>query len=106
MSNISTKSYPICPLCERVIPPDVPQNIHHLIPKLKGGKKGPTVLLHVICHKEIHASLSEKELATSYNTIEALRAYPRLEKFIKWVRKRPPEFNSRAPSKRRNRRRR
>lgn len=96
--------HPICPLCLREIPPDVAQNIHHLIPKLKGGKGGPTVLLHVICHKEIHASLSEAELARSYNTIEALRQHPRLEKFIKWVQKRPPAFNSRAPSKRRRRR--
>ena len=100
----SENSYPICPLCERLIPPDVPQSVHHLIPKLKGGKRGPTVLLHVICHKEIHASLSEAELARSYSTIEALRAHPRLAKFIRWVRKRPPEFNSRSPSKRKSRR--
>ena len=97
---------PTCELCGRPIPPHVPQNVHHLIPKLKGGKHGPTVLLHVICHKEIHASLSEAELARSYNTIEALRAHPRLEKFIKWVRKRPPEFNSYAPSKRKLKKRR
>lgn len=95
--------HPVCPLCDRSIPPDAPQNIHHLIPKLKGGKAGPTVLLHVICHKEIHASLSEAELAHSYSSIEALRAHPRLEKFIKWVQRRPPSFNSRVPSKRRRR---
>ena len=94
---------PICPLCERPIPPDVPQNVHHLIPKLKGGRHGATVLLHVICHKEIHASLSEAELAREYYTTEALRAHPRLAKFIKWVAKRPPGFNSRAPSRRRSR---
>ena len=90
----------ICPLCSRVIPPDVAQSQHHLIPKLKGGKGGPTVLLHHICHKEIHATLSETELALHYNTIESLRTHPRLEKFIKWIAKRPPEFNSRVPSKR------
>ena len=97
---------PRCELCGRLIPPHVPQNLHHLIPKLKGGKHGPTVLLHVICHKEIHASLSEAELAREYHTIEALRAHPRLEKFIKWVQKRPPEFNSYAPSRRKLRKRR
>ncbi|MEC8041914.1 MAG: HNH endonuclease, partial [Pseudomonadota bacterium] len=48
---------PICPLCERPIPPEVPQSRHHLLPKLKGGKGGATVLLHHICHKEIHATL-------------------------------------------------
>ena len=35
-----------CPLCLRPIPPGVPQSRHHLIPKLRGGKGGETVLLH------------------------------------------------------------
>ena len=53
----------ICPLCLRSIPANVAQSKHHLIPKLKGGKTGETVLLRHICHKEIHASLTEAELA-------------------------------------------
>ncbi|WP_425044388.1 HNH endonuclease [Primorskyibacter sp. S87] len=94
---------PICPLCDRPIPADARRSLHHLIPKLKGGKGGPTVLLHDICHREIHASLSEAELARNYNTIEALQTHPRLSKFILWVRKRPPGFSSRVPGKRRKR---
>ncbi|WP_194097777.1 HNH endonuclease [Marivivens aquimaris] len=91
---------PTCVLCGRPIPPDVPQSLHHLIPKLKGGKNGPTVLLHHICHKEIHAALSEAELARNFNTPEALRSHPRLAKFANWVAKRPPSFISRVPKKR------
>ncbi|GLO72019.1 hypothetical protein MACH17_35360 [Phaeobacter inhibens] len=94
---------PTCPLCQRPIPAEVPQSLHHLIPKLKGGKGGPTVLLHNICHKEIHAALSEAELARSFNTMEALRQHPRLAKFIAWVQKRPPSFQSRVPGGRRKR---
>ena len=94
---------PICPLCDRPIPPDVPQSLHHLIPKLKGGKGGPTILIHHICHKEIHATLSEAELARVYNTPERLRSHPRLETFFKWVAKRPPAFLSKVPGKRRTR---
>ncbi|WP_298841379.1 HNH endonuclease [uncultured Roseobacter sp.] len=96
-------SDPVCPLCHRPIPPDVSQSLHHLIPKLKGGRGGPVVLLHHICHREIHATLTESELARSYNTPDALRAHPRLAGFIKWVSRRPPGFQSKIPGRRRKR---
>lgn len=94
---------PICPLCDRPIPPDVPQSVHHLIPKLKGGKGGEVVLMHHICHREVHATLSEAELARQFNTPEALRAHPRLAKFAAWIARRPPGFASKIPGKRRMR---
>ncbi len=97
------RAHPVCPLCGRAIPPGVPQSRHHLVPRLKGGKGGETVLLHHICHKEIHASLSEADLARDYSTIDALRAHPRLAKFIRWVAKRPPGFSSRSAGNRRAR---
>ena len=90
-------SDPICPLCKRPIPRDVKQSLHHLVPKLQGGKGGAAVLLHHICHREIHASLTEAELARDYYTIIALRGHARLAKFIRWIGKRPPGFASKVP---------
>jgi hypothetical protein len=56
-----------------------------------------------ICHNEIHATLTETELAREYNSIDALRAHPRLARFIAWVGKRPADFHSRSPGARRKR---
>lgn len=95
--------WPICPLCLRAIPPQVPQSRHHLVPRLRGGKRGPTVLMHQICHAEIHATLTETELARDYGTPEALRAHPRLARFAEWVAERPADFRSRVPGPRRGR---
>ena len=93
---------PICPLCGRPIPAGTGSR-HHLTPRLKGGKGGGTVLLHHLCHKEIHATLSEAELARRFNTIESLRAHPRLARFIAWVARRPPGFGGKVPGNRRGR---
>ena len=96
---------PICALCLRPIPQQAKQSVHHLIPKLKGGRGGPTVLLHHACHNEIHATLTEAELARDYDTPDKLRAHPHLEKFVKWLAKRPPDFQPRTQKSLRRRKR-
>ncbi|WP_116085795.1 HNH endonuclease [Tropicimonas sp. IMCC34011] len=102
---MSDASDPICPLCLRPIPPGVRQSRHHLVPRLRGGKGGETVLLHQICHSTIHAHLSETDLARSYATPEALRAHPEIGRFAAWVARRPPDFYAPQETKRRARRR-
>ncbi|HBZ43893.1 MAG TPA: HNH endonuclease [Maritimibacter sp.] len=104
MENASETTDPTCPICGRPIPKDAPQSHHHLVPRLKGGTHGETILLHHICHKEIHATLSEAELARVYNTPDALLTHPRIARFARWVAKRPPDFLSRSEGKRRPRR--
>lgn len=97
---------PLCPLCRRPIPPGAKQSLHHLVPKLKGGKGGEVVLLHQICHNEIHAALTEAEIAREFASVEALRAHPRIARFIDWVADKPPAFHSRSVGGRRRRGRR
>lgn len=72
--------------------PCLSTNEHHLIPKLKGGKNGPTVTLHRICHNAIHARFTEAELARVYNTIEKLLEDEAIQTFVAWVARKDPEF--------------
>ena len=71
---------------------------HHLIPKTHGNRnkqaydKGNLVLIHKVCHSKIHHTFSEYDLTRYYHTIERLVEHPEMQKFIKWVRKKEPEF--------------
>ena len=84
---------PICPICDRPIPP-TQKDAHHLIPKSKGGKA--TEYLHRICHRQIHALFTETELANQFNTAEVLKNHPDMEKFIKWVKTKHHSFYERT----------
>jgi hypothetical protein len=98
-------SDPICPLCGRPIPPGAAQSDHHLVPRLKGGGRGPVVRLHQICHNAIHAALTEAEIARGFSDMAALCTHPRLVRFAAWVARRPPEFHARTAGARRRRER-
>ena len=87
--NPPTPTPLLCPLCERVIPP-TQRDAHHLVPKSKGGRH--TEFLHRVCHRQIHALLTETQLARQFNTVEALREHPELATFLDWVKTKPDEF--------------
>jgi len=67
---------------------------HHPVPRSHGGTT--TVTMHKICHRAIHAMLSERELAEEYAAFDTLRSHPMLAQFIAWVKKRPPEYYDRT----------
>lgn len=79
----------LCPLCERAIPRSQ-QDAHHLVPKSHGGVQ--TVVLHRICHRQIHALFTETELARTYATVEALKEPEEMARFIRWVQTKPDAF--------------
>jgi 5-methylcytosine-specific restriction protein A len=84
-----------CALCER----DVPQSLvtlHHLLPKEHGGQAEHRVPFCKPCHKQVHALFSNRQLATTLNTLEALRAAPELATFLAWIRRQKPDRNFRT----------
>ena len=89
MPNQPTQTVVVCPLCARPIPP-AQRDAHHLVPKSKGGRA--TTYLHRICHRQIHAVLTETELARQYATVDALLAHPGINTFVAWVRTKPDDF--------------
>ena len=91
-----------CPLCGRPMVPGSSLNDHHLIPRTYGGRE--TVTMHRICHAKIHAVLTERQLRDQYHEIDALRGHPELAAFVRWVRRKSPEFVDGHATDRRRRR--
>ncbi len=79
-----------CPLCGRPLVPGPSVDEHHLVPRSQGGVARERV--HRICHRKIHATFTEKELARDYGDWQRLRAHPDIASFVRWVAHRPPEF--------------
>ena len=79
-----------CPICAR--PLEVAAEEHHLIPRTFKGKV--TVRLHRICHRKIHSAISEREMDKYYNTVERLLEHEEVQKFVKWVKNKAPDFYS------------
>lgn len=44
------------------------------------------------CHQQVHARLSEKELARDYPSLDRLREHPGVRRFVEWMRGKPPDF--------------
>lgn len=83
-----------CALCDR--PLGAKTEWHHVVPKSEGGRE--TVPLHPICHRAIHANLTNAELARRYPTLDAVRERDDIARFLGWVADKPPDFH--APTRR------
>lgn len=75
-----------CELCERS---DIKLTKHHLIPREEGGTEKDIVMICSDCHRQIHASYSNQELALRLFSIEALKSDEKLKKFIRFIKKQP-----------------
>lgn len=79
-----------CWLCSRALGRRV--EYHHPVPKSRGGRV--TVPLHPLCHRTLHASLSNRELERIGAELALLREQPDIARFLAWVAKKPPDFHA------------
>jgi len=86
-----------CGLCGRTVER---LTRHHLVPRTRHKNKRNkktfdrqeihrTVGLCPPCHRHIHTVLDNKELERDYNTIEALKSHPDIQRFVAWIGKKP-----------------
>ncbi|MDH4565690.1 hypothetical protein E8E95_03265 [Pseudomonas sp. BN414] len=80
---------------------------HHLIPKAlhdkpyvqkrfaKSERITATLWVCRPCHNQIHRLFSEKELALTFNSREALLGEERMRTFVDWLAGKPAGFNPR-----------
>jgi hypothetical protein len=94
-----------CLLCTRELT-EKSESAHHLIPKTFKGKE--IVVLHKICHRKLHATITEREMKKYYHTIDRLLENEEIEKFVKWVQKKDPDYydSSKETTVRKNKRKR
>lgn len=85
-----------CAICEREFYSDEGRFpvgkpvVHHLIPKQKyRGKKSELegILICSKCHRQIHKLFDNAILKRNYYTLEKIKNYDEMKKFIKWIRK-------------------
>ncbi|HEY7116288.1 MAG TPA: HNH endonuclease signature motif containing protein [Tepidisphaeraceae bacterium] len=108
--SAATPDWQRCSLCERLVPLSL-ITLHHLKPRQRGGKAEHRTPLCKPCHKQLHATYSNKELDRELDSLESLRQAPQLQPFLAWIRKQKPDRNFRTtmshghPHKKRQRRR-
>lgn len=99
-----------CALCGRVGPT---LTRHHLIPRAVHDRKwarrrfgraemqARVLWVCKPCHRHIHATLSEKQLAHDYPTREALLGHPDIARFVRWIADKPADLAVRSRDRRR-----
>jgi hypothetical protein len=81
---------PTCWLCRRPLGARI--EYHHSMPKSRGGRE--TVPIHPICHRTLHRTFSNAELALFGDSAAAIRADHRIGRFLTWVENKDPDFHA------------
>lgn len=87
---MAATTQPDCWLCRR--PLGVRVEWHHPVPKSRGGRE--TVPIHPICHRTLHRTFSNAELALFGDSVASIRADPRIGRFLTWIAGKEPDFHA------------
>lgn len=79
----------ICSLCHRRVSQTYYEK-HHLTPHCK--KSNEFVGVCRDCADQVHKLFTNNELRDIYNSLESLLSNEKIQKWIKWIRKKPNEF--------------
>ena len=82
-----------CELCRRE---SASYSKHHLVPRGRGGRHGPTAKLCSTCHRQLHALFSEATLARELGTMEQILSNPQFARYLKWARRQRGHTNFRV----------
>jgi len=94
--NATDPPEPRCWLCGRELGRRV--EWHHPVPKSRGGRS--VVPLHPICHRTIHTTFSNAQLARLPPKPEALLSDPAMARFVAWIADKPADFHAPTRGKR------
>lgn len=89
-----------CPLCERE---QVPLSDHHLIPQCRGGQGGEKAQICTSCHEAVHQTFSNKELESTYNTVDALLGHEVFARTVRFISKQHGKVRTAINNKQRRR---
>jgi len=90
----------ICPLCGREV---ASFSDHHLVPRSRGGQS--TIPVCEDCHMSIHSFFTNKELESTYNSVDSLLSCEKFAKHIAWLSKQNPnsKFKTKKVKSKKNR---
>ena len=85
-----------CPICGRVHGGEM--QWHHLKPVTfrtrtkQVHESDNQILIHKMCHQKIHATFPEHDLLNYYHTVDRLLEHDEMQKFVKWIGKKEPDY--------------
>jgi hypothetical protein len=99
---------PACELCQR----QTTLTAHHLIPKTEHRRDW--VIKHIgreacrtriawlcaPCHRHVHRSIPERDLAKHYASIALLLTHPEIQTFVDWIKEKPDNFSPKQAKRR------